>query len=93
MKRFALLLAFSAATLIAGTFSGTGVVHDNKCLGPACATQCPVNKEAVYSLQTLDRAWVLSDAKTAARYAGKKVKITGTTQGNTITITSVTPAK
>jgi hypothetical protein len=92
MKRFALLLVFSAAGLVAGTFSGAGVVHDNKCVVPACATQCPVNKETVYSLQTSDRAWVLSDPKTAARFAGKKVKITGTTQGNRITITSITPA-
>ncbi len=96
MKRCALLLAF-AAMLSAGTpRTFTGVIHDNRCVGPACATQCPVNKDPVYTLQTPDSAWVLSDSKLAselaAKFAGRKVTITGTTQGNRLRVSSVQPA-
>jgi hypothetical protein len=96
MKRFTRLFVLSAAAIAVGFAAGavetfTGIVHSNQCVGPACATQCPIDKDPIYTLQTGDRAWILSDAKTAARYAGKKVKITGTTRDNTITITSVTP--
>jgi hypothetical protein len=99
MKRFARLFILSALLNIALCLAAdavrtfTGIVHSNQCVGPACATQCPITKDPIYTLQTGDRAWVLGDAKTAARYAGKKVTITGTTRDNTITITSVTPAE
>ena len=94
MKRLAGIVALSlvaAAGFAAQTF--TGVVHSNQCVGPACATQCPIDKDPVYTLQTEDRAWRLSDPKTAARYAGKKVMITGTTKGNVLKIVSVAPAE
>lgn len=74
----------------------TGTIHDNKCVGPACATMCPVDKDPVYTLQTPDRAWVLSDTKLAselaAKFAGQKVTIKGSTRGNRLRIASVTPA-
>jgi hypothetical protein len=89
--RIAALILIAAAGCAAQTF--TGVVHSNQCVGPACATQCPINKEPVYTLQTEDRAWVLSDAKTAARVVGKKVTITGTAKASTIEIKSITPAE
>ena len=93
MKRCALLFAF-ATILTAGTTQiFTGVIHDNKCVGPSCATMCPVDKDPVYTLQTPDRAWVLSDPKLAARFAGQTVTIKGTTRGNRLRISSVTPAK
>jgi hypothetical protein len=86
--------ALSAALFAAdATRTFTGFVHSNQCVGPACATQCPIDKDPVYTLQTEDRAWVLSDAKTAAAYIGKKVQITGTAEGNKLTITSVKSAK
>ena len=102
MKRFARLLVFSAAA-VAAVFAGgapqsfTGVIHSNQCAGPACATQCPISKDPVYTLQTEDRVWVLSDPKTAAslagKFAGRQVTITGTTQGNTLKIDSVQPVR
>ena len=47
--------------------------------GPECATLCPISKDPVYTLQTGDEAWVLSDAKKSAPYTGKKVTVTGHT--------------
>ncbi len=87
-------LALSAALFAAdATRTFTGFVHSNQCVGPACATQCPIDKDPVYTLQTEDRAWVLNDAKIAAAYTGRKVQITGTAEGNKIAIISVKPAK
>jgi DeoR/GlpR family transcriptional regulator of sugar metabolism len=96
MKPCALLFAF-ASILCAGTArTFTGVIEDNKCVGLACATMCPVVKDPVYTLQTSDRAWVLTNrkhaAQLAARYAGQKVTITGITRGNQLRIVSVQPA-
>ncbi len=86
-------MALSAAVFAGdSTRTFTGFVHSNQCVGPACATQCPITKDPVYTLQTEDRAWVLSDAKIAAPYTGKKVKITGTAEGNQISIKSVQSA-
>lgn len=76
MRWCALLLA------VAGLgFSGktpqtyTGVIHDNRCAGPSCATQCPINKGPTYTLQSGDEAWVLTDQKTPARYVGADNKL------------------
>jgi len=72
----------------------TGVVHDNKCVGPECATLCPVSKNPVYTLQTGDEAWVLSDAKKSAPYTGKKVTITATPMiGNKLKVISIVAAR
>ena len=89
--RVAALVLIAAASYAAQTF--TGVVHSNQCVGPACATQCPIDKEPVYTLQAEDRAWRLSDAKAAARLVGKKVTIAGHAKGNTIEIKSITPVE
>lgn len=70
----------------------TGVIRDNQCVGPACATMCPVDKDPVYTLQTPDGAWVLSDSRLAAKFAGQKVTIQGTTSGNRLKVSSVTAA-
>jgi Protein of unknown function (DUF5818) len=94
-KRFALILV--AAGLCFGgkaqkTF--TGVIHDNRCVGPNCATQCPVTKEPKYTLQSGDEAWVLNDQKTPAQYVGRKVIVTGALgAGNTLKVTSIVPAR
>jgi hypothetical protein len=76
----------------------TGVIHDNRCVGPNCATQCPVTKEPKYTLQSGDRAWVLinalGDRKTPAQYVGRKVIVTGAPGAdNTLKITSIAPAR
>jgi hypothetical protein len=93
-KRSALFLA--AAGLCFGgkapkTF--TGVIHDNRCVGPTCATQCPVTKEPKYTLQSGDEAWLLSDQKTPAQYVGRIVNVTGTVGADhRLKVTSVAPA-
>jgi hypothetical protein len=95
MKRWALL--FTAAGLCAAanapkTF--TGVIHDNRCVGSNCATQCPITKNPVYTLQSGEDAWVLSDQKSPARYAGKKVIVTGTVGAdNKLRVISIAPAR
>jgi hypothetical protein len=95
MKRCALLLAiagFSMAGAVQKTF--IGVIHDNRCVGPNCARQCPVTKDPKYTLQSGDEAWVLSDQKTPAKYTGKKVVVTGTLgPRNTLVVSSIVPAK
>jgi hypothetical protein len=93
MKRFACLLILSAAAFAAARVSVQGVIHSNQCVGAACATQCPINKDPVYTLQTEDRAWVLTDSKVAAPLAGKRVTIIGTAQGNTLIISSIKPVQ
>jgi hypothetical protein len=81
-----------AVFLVAKTF--TGVIHDNRCIGPACATQCPITKGPTYTLQSADAAWVLSDQKTPAQYVGKKVIVTGTVGAdNKLKVTSIAPAR
>jgi hypothetical protein len=95
MKWCALLLA--AVGLCLGenaprTF--IGVVHDNRCKGPNCATQCPITKGPTYTLQSGDEAWVLSDQKTPAQYVGKKVAVTGTIGAdNKLKVSSIAPAR
>lgn len=72
----------------------TGVIHDNRCVGPNCATQCPIDKGPVYTLQSGDDAWVLSGRNTPAKYVGKKVIVTGTTgPGNKLNVASIGPAE
>jgi hypothetical protein len=95
MKWCALLLSISGLCF-AGTpmKTFTGVIHDNRCVGPNCATQCPVTKEPKYTLQSADAAWVLSDQKTPAQYVGKKVVVTGTVEAaNRLKVTSIVPAR
>jgi hypothetical protein len=95
MKGFAFLLSI-AGLCIAGTPAKTftGVIHDNQCVGPNCATQCPVTKGPKYTLQSGDEAWVLSDQKTPAQYVGRKVIVTGMIEANNkLKVTSIVPAK
>jgi hypothetical protein len=72
----------------------TGIIHDNQCVGPNCATQCPITKGPKYTLQSGEGAWVLSDQITPARYVGRKVIVTGTVgTNNRLKVTSIAPAK
>jgi hypothetical protein len=95
MKRFALLVAIAGISM-AGVVQKTfiGVIHDNRCVGPNCARQCPVTKDPKYTLQSGDEAWVLSDQKIPAKFAGKKVIVIGTLgPHNTLVVSSIVPAK
>jgi hypothetical protein len=95
MKWCAILLA--AAALCRGGDAPktlTGVIHDNRCVGANCATLCPVTKGPKYTLQSGDDAWVLSDQKLPAGFAGKKVIVKGTVGAdNTLKVTSIVAAK
>jgi hypothetical protein len=77
----------------------TGVIHDNRCVGPNCARQCPVSKDPKYTLQSGDNAWVLTDRKNPKRfsgmqYTGRKVVVTGTLgPRNTLVVFSIAYAK
>lgn len=94
MRWCALLLASAALCLAGGarkTF--TGVIHDNRCVGPNCARQCPSTKDPVYTLQSGEDAWVLTDPKASARYVGRKVVVTGTLEAdNKLHVVSIVPA-
>jgi hypothetical protein len=83
--------SFAFSAQVPKTF--VGVVHDNRCVGANCATQCPVNKEPVYTLQAGDDAFVLTSAKHPDEYVGKKVSVTGTLAGNKLKVTSITSAR
>jgi hypothetical protein len=94
--KWCVLLLLAAGLCIGDKAPGrfTGIVHDNRCVGPNCATQCPVTRDPVYTLQSGDAAWVLSDRKTPAQYVGKKVVVTGTVEAdNKLKVLSITPAR
>jgi hypothetical protein len=72
----------------------TGIIHDNRCVGPNCATQCPVTRDPVYTLQSGEQAWVLTDRKTPAQFVGRKVVVTGTVEAdNKLKVLSIAPAR
>jgi hypothetical protein len=94
MKWSALFLL--AGSLLAATAPRTfvGVVHDNRCVGPDCATKCPVKRYPVYTLQTGDEAYVLTGAKSFASLTGHKVVVTATAgPDNKLKVISIAPAK
>jgi hypothetical protein len=95
MKWCALLVAAAGLCLGAGaqkTF--TGVIHDNRCVGPNCARQCPSTKDPVYTLQSGEDAWRLSYAKRPDQYVGKKVVVTGALgPDNKLKVNSIVLAK
>lgn len=94
-------MKFLASMLFAGTLLAapathtfTGVIHDNRCVGPDCATKCPVHKGPTFTLQTADEAFVLADQKTPAPFNGKKVVVTGTLgPNNRLKVLSIAPAR
>lgn len=99
MKWCALFL-FAAGLCFGGQAAKTftGVIHDNRCVGPNCATQCPITKDPRYTLQSGDEAWLvrgaLSNQKTLDRYVGRKVIVTATVEGdNKLNLKSIAPAR
>jgi hypothetical protein len=92
--KYALMLVAASLCLAGSPRTFTGVIHDNRCVGPNCATQCPVTKGPKYTLQSGEEAWVLSDQKTPARFTGKKVVVTGTIESdNKLKVISIAPAR
>jgi hypothetical protein len=94
MKWYAYLLTAAVTMAAPATKTYTGTIYENRCVGPNCATQCPVKKGLVYTLQTEDRAWVLNSDKTPARFVGKKVSVTATAvSDNKLNVISIAPGK
>jgi hypothetical protein len=95
-------LGFAALTLAAAeTFTGT--VTDNMCAqdhskmkmgpDPKCVTECVKTMNAKYALYDGKTAYILSDQKTPAKFAGQKVTVTGTLNGKTLKVDQIAPAK
>ena len=94
MKYLASMLLAAALSAAPTVKTFTGVIHDNRCVGPDCATKCPVHKGPTYTLQTSEEAFVLNDQKLPAKFNGKKVVVTGTLAGNNrLKVISITAAR
>lgn len=101
MKKTLILLA-AAAVLSAAPKTFTGVITDAMCskdhsmMGvkpdSKCVTEC-VKDGSKYALIVGDNVYELSDQKTPEKFAAQKVKVTGTLNGKTIQVQSITPAK
>ena len=103
MKNIAILFASAALSCWAAapqTF--TGIVTDAMCgkdhsmmgMKPdaKCVTAC-VKEGSKYALIVGDNVYDLSDQKTPEKFAAQKVKVTGTLNGKTIQVQSMTAAK
>ncbi len=100
MKRTLLLTLLSVALLAAADRTFTGVITDTMCgkshemMGnqPAdkCVAMC-VKGSSQYALYDGKTVYALSDQKSAARFAGKPVKITGSLndKSRTIKVTTI----
>jgi hypothetical protein len=83
-----LLVGVALCTAADSPKSFTGIVGDDMCGGdhkamggtdPAkCTAECVQSMKAKYALWVGKDVYVLSDQKTPAKYAGKKVTVTGT---------------
>jgi hypothetical protein len=94
-------LGFAAAALAAETYTGTitddmcGKDHASMKMGTdaKCVTECVKTMNAKYVLADGKNAYVLSDQKAPAKFAGQKVTVTGTLNGKTLKVESIAPAK
>jgi hypothetical protein len=93
-------LALGAMGLLGADQSWTGTISDSMCGAshgstPAkqCTTGC-VKKGAKYVVVVGDKVYSIAnqDAEGLAKYAGDSVKVTGTMDGNTITVTKISKA-
>jgi hypothetical protein len=106
MKKIALLLA-AAGMMAAAPATFTGVVTDTMCgadhsmMGvkpdSKCVRECVKSDPAKwkYALLVGKSVYTLSDQKAGDKYAGEKVKVTGTLdeKSKTIQVQSISPAK
>ena len=101
MKTIAILFA-GAGLACAAAF--TGIITDTMCgakhgMMPgqpddACVRMCVKNSSTRYALYDGQKVMRLSDQKTPARFAGKKVQVTGAydEKSKTIKVTAIEPA-
>ena len=100
-----LLPLFAGAALVfaaAAPKTYTGVITDTMCgkdhammnIKPdsKCVTDC-VKSGSKYALLEGSNVYELSDQKTPEKFAGQKVKVTGTLDGQTIQVKSISAAK
>ena len=106
-RSFLILLAVAALAVPPGKQTLTGVISDSMCdkgdhsqmrMGPSdaeCTIACVDVHGASYVLYDGKAAYTLSDQKTPEKFAGKKVRVTGTLDAKTKTIQveSITAAK
>jgi hypothetical protein len=101
------LLALAALTAAPAKRKFTGVITDSMCatadhsrmrMGPTdaeCTIACVEAHGASYVLYDGKEAYTLSDQKTPEKFAGKKVRVTGTLDAKkmTLQVDSITAAK
>ena len=101
------LLAAAAVSAAAGRQTFTGVITDEMCadanhsrmrMGPTdaeCAVACVMAHGATYVLYNGKEAYALSDQRTPEKFAGQKVRISGTLdlKTKTIQVDSIAAAK
>lgn len=101
-----ILLALAAMSAAQGRRTFTGVITDSMCstadhapmrMGPTdpeCVTACISEHDATYVLYDGKNVYELSDQKTPAKFAARKVRITGTldAKGTTIQVDSMSAA-
>ena len=101
------LLVITALVAAADKHTFTGTVTDSMCakgdhsqmqMGPTdaeCAIACIREHDATYVLVDGKNIYTLSDQQTPEKFAGKKVRVTGTldAKSKTIQVDSITAAK
>ena len=105
-KTIAILFAAAALTFAADTQTFTGVITDDMCADanhkdmkmgsdPKCVAECIKGMNGKYVLYDGKASYKLSDQKTPAKFAAKKVTVTGTLdeKTKTIAVASIAAAK
>lgn len=83
-----LLIAFALSALLVSGATFTGIITDDMCVkdhkamnmgpDPDCVRACATKHGSKYVLFDGKNAYKLSDQETPAKFAAKKVKVTGT---------------
>jgi hypothetical protein len=105
-KTIAISIASAALMFAADKQTFTGTITDNMCgdadhkamkMGndPKCVVECIKGMGGKYALYDGKTTYILSDQKTPAKFAAKKVTVTGTLdeKTKTITVASIAAAK
>jgi hypothetical protein len=102
MKTLLTLFAGTALAFAAAPKTFTGVITDSMCgkdhamMGvkpdSKCVLEC-VKSGSKYALLEGTNVYELSDQKAPEKFAGQKVKVTGTLNGNVLQVQSITAAK
>ena len=92
----ALVFAAAAPKTFSGVITDTMCGKDHSMMNvkpdSKCVAEC-VKAGSKYALLEGSNVYELSDQKTSEKFAGQKVKVTGTLDGQTITVKSISAAK